>query len=158
MINENADASASHMTPMNDLWECCEKTFAELRIYPGDLKPSTVSDILHLKPTHFVDVGEPIIGTRAIGRINGWFLSSEAFVHSRDLRAHLDWLLLALRDSVDELRRLQRMMGVRMYVYCSWWSRCGECGPTLWPAQMEKLVLLNLECSFSFIYTGEDKP
>ena len=154
MTDENENTDTSYATPLNDRWECCERTYAELRIYPGHIKPATVSDILGLEPTELVVIGEPIIGTSAIGKHNGWFLSSESFVDSKDLRAHLDWLLMMLQESVEGLRKLQNTIGVSIYVYCAWWSRCGECGPTLWPKQMRQLALLNLECSFSFIYTG----
>ena len=52
---------------------------------------------------------------------------------------------------------LQEMEGVRMGVDCIWWSAYGDGGPTLWPEQMHLLADLNLECSFSVSFFGDDE-
>ena len=128
-----------------------------MRIYTGDMKPSEVTEILGIKPTEWVEKGLPIVGIKAIGKINGWFLSSESFVDSKDLRRHLDWLTAKLASSVDGLRKLQKTKDVQMSVNCIWWSRYGGGGPTLWPEQMRNLAELNLECSFDFAFYGSEE-
>jgi len=143
---------------MDDEYETCERTCAELRIYCGAMHPSAVSNLLGTKPTSQVVLGEPIISLRKvpIGKLNGWFLSSEGNVESKDIRRHLDWLIARLKPSSEVLRELQTKPDVRMSVNCIWWSRYGDGGPTLWPEQMRVLADLNLECSFSCAYYGDD--
>jgi hypothetical protein len=153
------DTTSSYFTPLDDFEENCERTLAKLRIYPGDTTAAEVTKLLGVPPTSSVTKGERIAtnvpGQFRTGNINGWFLSSEAFVKSKDLRRHLDWLLTKVEGSVDALKELQRRPDVRMCVCCIWWSKHGGGGPSLWPQQMHRLAALNLECSFDFQYYGE---
>ncbi len=156
MIQDNANP---HCTPLNDFEENCERTLAKLRIYPGEITAEEVTQALGMSPTSFITKGEKI-GTKVpgqfrIGKMNAWFLSSEMFVKSMDLRRHLDWLLDRVEAGAEGLSLLQQKPGVRMCISCIWWSRHGGGGPTLWPVQMRRLAALNLECSFDFQYYGE---
>jgi len=148
----------SYFTPLNDFEENCERTLATLRIYPGEMTPLEVTEVIGLTPTSSVVKGERITadtpGQFRTGKLNGWFLSSEGFVDSKYLRRHLDWLLTKLEGCANGLKELQRRSGVRMCVYCIWWSRYGGGGPNLWPAQMRSLAALDLECCFDFQYYG----
>lgn len=154
----------SRLTNVDDDYQTCERTCAVLRVYPGAILPSEVTKALGIQPTSSVVAGqrgkENSLGLARVGRINAWLLSSEPAVHSRDLRRHLDWLLDLLETGSDGLRSLQAQPGVRMSVNCVWWSRYGDGGPTLWPEQMARLALLNLECSFEFsnYSDGEEGP
>jgi len=152
---------SSHFTPMMDADENVERTCAKLLIYTGQLNPSEVTTLLGLSPTRMVVLGQRgrpnRLGRSAVGKVNGWFLSSEEFVESNDLRRHLDWLIAKLRRNPDGLRKLQAMEGVRMYVLCPWWSRRGGGGPSLWPEQMRGLADLNLECTVAFADYSEQK-
>ena len=131
-----------------------ERTCAKLLIYPGELHPSALTTLLGITPTDTVAIGERkrpnSLGRAPIGKVNGWFLSSEGRVQSNDLRRHLDWLIAKLEPSQEQLRKLQSKAGVRMYVSCPWWSRSGGGCATLWPEQMRALAALNLECTISF--------
>ncbi len=92
-----------------------------------------------------------------IANVTMWALSSESFVSSKDLRAHLDWLLERLFSSRQAVKNLQQH-GMTMSVNCPWWSRGGHGGPTLWPEQMQQLADLNLECSFDVqFYPSDDE-
>jgi hypothetical protein len=126
------------------------------------MHPSEVTKRLGLKPTHQIVLGEESppnsLGLKRVGKVNGWFLSSEEFVESKDVRRHLDWLLAKLEPNSEVLRELQAGPGVRMSVECPWWSRYGTGGPTLWPEQMRVLAALNLECSLGFAYYGPQEP
>jgi hypothetical protein len=160
MINNANQYTGSHFTPLNDSGENCERTCAVLRIYSGKTKPIEVTRLLGIEPTSYVAEGEPKpirdTGRVRIGQVNGWFLSSESKVESKDLRRHLDWLLETLISHLDALQALQMREGIRMNVNCIWWSRYGGGGPVLWPQQMSGLALLNLECSFDFQFYGQD--
>ncbi len=144
----------SRLTPLDDDYQTCERTCAVLRVYPGAMSPSEVTNVLGVQPTDSVVAGqrgkENSLGLARTGKINAWLLSSEAAVHSRDLRHHLDWLLDAVEAAAAELKSLQAQPGVRMSVNCIWWSRYGDGGPAIWPEQMARLAQLNLECSFEF--------
>jgi hypothetical protein len=153
MANEQ-DIVLSRFTPINDDNKSCARTCAELRIYSGDIHPLTVTHLLGISPTSVVAKGEKSppnsLGRSRVGKINGWFLSSEPNVQSKDLRRHLDWLMKQLWPASDALRALQAVPGIRMYVYCPWWSEDGGGGPALWPEQMKMLAELNLECTIDF--------
>lgn len=88
--------------------------------------------------------------------MNGWFLSSEDYVKSLDVRRHLDWLLMRLTPKREELLSIQHEPGMRMAVICVWHSRSGTGGPVLWPEQMSQLADLNLECGFDIYFFEDD--
>jgi Domain of unknown function (DUF4279) len=146
--------TASRFTQLDDANASCERTSAELVIYSGDLHPSRVTELLGLSPTRTVATGEKSPsnsrGLVRVGTLNGWFLSSEEHVSSKDLRRHIDWLIAQLRPHASSLGALQQASEVRMYVQCPWWSRTGGGGPSLWPQQMRGLADLNLECTIDF--------
>jgi hypothetical protein len=153
---------ASRQTPVNDAYPTCKRTVAELRIYGGALDPHAIAAHLGVQPSGTQMKGEVRAGFRGrevTARIGGWFLSSEEWVSSKDLRRHLDWLLDRLMPAKPALLALQQEEGIAMGVNCIWWSAFGEGGPTLWPEQMRLLAELNLECSFdvSFLEVKEDE-
>jgi hypothetical protein len=152
----------SRMTAVDPDYGTCERTCAQLRIYSGSMPPAEVTRILGISPTGTVTFGEVSppnsLGRTRTGKVNGWFLSSEQAVASRDLRNHLDWLVAMVSPAQLGLQTPQDTPGVKMYVACVWWSKEGGGGPTLWPEQMSGLARLNLECSFDFQYYGEDDP
>lgn len=149
-----ANEIASRFTLVDDADASCERTCAELIIYSGELLPSRVTELLGLSPTRTVATGEKSPpnsrGLVRIGILNGWFLSSEEHLDSKDLRRHIDWLIAQLRPHASSLRALQQTSGVRMYVRCPWWSKGGGGGPSLWPEQMRGLADLDLECTIAF--------
>ncbi len=155
------NSTRSYFTPLNEADENCERTLATLRIYPGEINIQEVTEALGISPTSSVTKSERIPthvpGQFRTGKLNGWFLSSEGLVESKDLRSHLDWLLVKLEARAAGLNMLQRRPGVRMCVYCIWWSRHGGGGPSLWPEQMRKPAALDLECTFDFQYYGDDQ-
>lgn len=154
------DPTAARRTPVDDKYPTCERTCAELLIYPGAISPDEVSNRLRLPPTSQQLKGEQrtnSIGRTRTIRVNGWFLSSERAVQSMDLRRHLDWLLDQLEPAAEAIRGLQDESGMRMGVNCIWWSKAGQGGPTLWPEQMGRLAALNLECTFDISFFGDDE-
>ena len=150
---------SSLRTPVNDEYGSCERTYAELRVYSGEMAPGDVTTILGIPPTSSIGLGEEkppnSIGRSIVGKLNGWFLSSESAVESKDLRRHLDWLIFKLSPLAPRLHTLQETPGVKISVNCVWWSAGGGGGPTLWPEQMRRLADLNLECSFDFADYGD---
>jgi hypothetical protein len=134
----------------------CERTYATLRIYPESLDPSEVTARLGIEPTAWQRRGETRRPGSRPAKLNGWFLTSERAVDSRDVRKHLDWLLGRVGPRADALLALQAN-GCRMDVSCLWVSASGHGGPSVLPAQMRELARLNLELWFDvYLGSGQD--
>jgi hypothetical protein len=154
-FSEQADEKLrSRFTPVNDADDAVDRTCAQLCIYSGEIQASKVTELMCLSPSRTVTKGEASApnsrGLVRVRTLNGWFLSSEEHVQSKDLRRHLDWVVSQLQPHAEALRFLQQQPNVRMYVSCPWWARHGGGGPSLWPEQMRALADLNLECSIGF--------
>jgi len=150
---------SAYLTPVDKFYPTCERTHAVLRIHCGQLSPIRVTEILGLEPTESVKkgvAGKPNkLGLSPIGKVNLWMLDSEGHVDSLDLRDHIDWLLDRIESSSSNLLAL-RAQGVVMDVWTIWWSKNGDGGPTIWPSQMRRLALLDLELSIGFSFYGND--
>jgi len=150
---------ASRRIPVNDDYQTCERTYAELRVYGNELDPKIITEILGVTPSSIQKKGEKrtnSFGRTVVFKTGGWFLSSEGRVQSKDVRRHLDWLLEQLVPVKDQLSNIQETSGITMNVYCIWWST-GDGGPTLWPEQMRSLADLNLECAFDISFYGDEE-
>lgn len=149
----------SRLTPINRNYETCEECRVKLTVYPEHVHPDEITRILQLEPTKKNIIGTKITNSHGRTReitIAGWFLSSEQYVQSKDIRDHLDWLLSKVLLSKNGLIQLQNIEGIKMGIDCVWWSK-GSGGPTLWPEQMKVMADLNLECSFDFYFFGEEE-
>jgi hypothetical protein len=139
--------------PMYDEeYATCFRTYATLRVYPGDIDPAAITDRLGIEPSSWQRRGE--LTQRSglppkIASINGWFLTSKDEIASRDSRRHIDWLLDRLTPKADALRSLQQQ-GCRLDVSCYWVSQSGHGGPTIPPGQMRRLAELDLMLWFDF--------
>jgi len=150
----------SRRTSYDDEYPTCEFTYAELRVYPDKLDPISITRYLGVTPTSTVTKGERSInslGRERIAKRNGWFLSSEGHVSSKDVRRHLDWLLDKLEPISNRLKELQEQPEVKMSIECIWWSAYGQGGPTLWPEQMKRMAEMNLECGFDVSFFGGEE-
>lgn len=78
--------------------------------------------------------------------MNG-YLSTKDVIASKDVRRHVDWILVRLDGKDDALRSL-RAEGHRMDVFCYWLSASGHGGPMLSPAIMRRLGQLEIEIGF----------
>lgn len=151
---------ASRRTPINDNYSTCEMTYAQLRIYGDDLDPEIITKNLGLTPSSSQKKGEErenSLGRKLVFKLGGWFLSSEGFIQSKDVRRHLDWLLQKLNPAKGSLLEIQKTTGLTMDVNCIWWSAFAQGGPTLWPEQMRILAELNLECNFDISFYEDNK-
>ncbi|MCW2479267.1 DUF4279 domain-containing protein [Candidatus Symbiopectobacterium sp. NZEC135] len=146
---------SSRITPISPNYETCLECRVSLLIYPGTMHPDEVSAILNMEPSQKNIIGDKRINslgrTREI-KIAGWFLSSEMFVSSKDLRDHINWITAKLNPAKAGLKKLQNTPGIKMTLSCVWWSSLGHSGPVLWPEQMKALADLDLECSFDIYF------
>jgi hypothetical protein len=130
----------------------CKRTYAILRIYPGDLDPTEVTQRLGIEPTlcqwqgKLRHPGKPA----HIASLNGWFLSSKDAVDSNDSRHHIDWILQQLVPCSEALKELQAM-GARTDLFCFWESVDGHSGPVMSPQQIQKIADLELDCGYEVL-------
>ena len=142
--------NSNRTTPPNDGYPSCDRTCAELRIYPAARDVVDVSAIMCLSPTESGNAGEvrsTLNGKSRTVKKTHWVLSSEQYVTSKDLRTHLDWLLRKVSQSTAGLANLSQD-GTKISIICIWWSATGQGGPTLWPEQLRGLADLGLEVGF----------
>jgi Domain of unknown function (DUF4279) len=134
----------------------CERCYATLCVYTGDLAPTRVTKGLGVDPSCIAVKGERVhIASERINEVNGWFLSSNGVVDSRDLRDHLDWLFDRIECHKDGAATL-RELGCVFLVSCYWLSREGHGGPILSAQQLKALVELESEIWLDVYFLGEE--
>ena len=91
-------------------------------------------------------------GREVTEQANAFFVQSEEFVRSRDLRRHVDWVLDRVAGSEEAIRSLWQHGDVQASLTCNWWSADGRGGPRLRAEQLAALADLDLEIGFSFAH------
>lgn len=124
-----------------DDYPSCSRTYATLLIYPKGQHPDEITKTLGMHPTRISVKGDGPLGRK---RVNGWFLSSQEIVESKDSRRHIDWLLDQIDPISLKITELQNS-GARIKISCFWESISGNGGPTLSPKQMKRLASYNIE-------------
>jgi hypothetical protein len=156
-MNLHSVSFSARGTAINHDYPTCERTCAELRIYPDGISVEDVSTALRLTPTRACNAGDAISGRSGRERKaprSMWYLSSEDNVESMDLRVHLDWILDRLESKGEYLEKLSYCGTTKIYLTCIWWSASGHGGPTLWPEQMRRIANLGLELGFEIQFHG----
>lgn len=126
----------------DDEFPTCKETYATLRIFSDTLSPTEITTALGVVPSQSFAKGDEIQPGRQ-RRFNGWLLTTEGSLTSRDTRRHIDSLLLKLRDSASGLAAV-RSQGAEIDL-CCFWASTGQGGPLLSPHQMKELVRLDIE-------------
>ncbi|WP_324723287.1 DUF4279 domain-containing protein [Lelliottia sp. JS-SCA-14] len=158
--NEIMSTSDSMMTPVAHDYSTCSECYTELSIYTGNTHPQEITRLLGIKPTQVNVLGDKIVNSRGKTReikLAGWFLSSKTQVNSKDLREHIDWILMLLSPVKVGLSEVQHINGVKITLRCTWRSKFDHGGPVLWPHQMAGMAELGLECSFDIYFDDEDE-
>lgn len=120
----------------------CSKTYATLRIYHDKITPEEITQSLDILPTDCQLKNEKI-------KFNGWFLSSEKMVKSKDCREHIDNILNDIILKKEVIQNLIKQ-GALINMSCFWLSKNGQGGPTLSSNQCEKLSELKIDIWFDF--------
>lgn len=145
----------SRITPVSSDYETCAECYVKLMIYPGEMHPDEITNVMQVRPTLINVAGEKVTNSRGLTREvkdSGWFLSTEGYVLSKDLRDHIDWVVEKISPHSESLRAVQKIDGVKVTLKCVWFSLLGHSGPVLWPEQMRALADLDLECSFDIYF------
>jgi len=136
-----------------DEYATCEGCSARLMIYSETVTREQITSLLGFGPTHGRAKGEPFNSrpTSARAKWHMWFYETAALVPSFDIRRHVDHVLERLDGRDEALARLRAEPGISIRVSCTWWSRYGHGGPTLWPRQLRALGDLELALEFEFL-------
>ena len=127
----------------NDNYETCSETYVTLRIYSDTKNPNELTEYLGIEPS---EIQVKTQKNRLI-ELNGWFLSSEGKVNSKDIRRHIDFLADKLLPIASKIKILIKE-GLKIDISCYWVSESGQGGPTLSPQQLTKLANLGIELWF----------
>lgn len=142
-----------YRTSYNHEWQTCGECYAVFSIYSQSMSPDKISHILQLNSTEQHMQGEDVPtpwGKTVKSPQSCWFLSSQNKLHSKDLRAHLQWLLDIIQPISFNIKTLQEVSDIQMHIKCIWISRYGDGGPSLWPEQLQQMAFLGLPCYFDF--------
>lgn len=129
----------------DDKYSSCKRTYATLGVYPGKIQPEEITTKLKVQPSDIVHKGDLASEkTNRKFKLNGWFLSTQGLIKSRDPRRHIDWIIEKIKNRRTVIRKLQSE-GVQMSIVCFWAPRGYSVGPTISPHQMVELAKLNIE-------------
>jgi len=151
----------------DDHYSGCLRTYATLRIYPGEIHPQEVSARLQIAPSKFWVRDETLAaipgqksaqkatsGTKAgpgAKAMHGWFLTTHGKLDSRDSRRHIDMLLEPLLPVAVELASLQQQ-GATVDIICFWHAAPQQGGPALSPRQLRTLSDLNIAIAWNIFH------
>lgn len=132
----------------NDNYETCSKTYVTLRIYCDNLPPEKLTEYLGIRPSETLTKRQKNeLRTNKLIERNGWFLTTENLLESKDNRRHIDYLTDKLIPIKDKLKSLIED-GTQVDISCFWQSESGHGGPTLSQQQLSKLADLGIELWF----------
>lgn len=142
----------------DDNYAGCLRTYATLRIYPGEIHPDDVTARLGITPSKFWLRDEALAANPAqkaspgAKTMHGWFLTTHGKLASKDTRRHIDLLLTPLLEVAGEVQQLQRQ-GAAMDIICFWHAAPLQGGPALAPRQLLMLSQLNIAIAWN-IFVG----
>lgn len=132
----------------NDYYETCSKTYVTLRIYSDKINSKKITEYLNIEPTKVFDKKDYSKNDLSSKKeFNGWFLSSEGVIDSKDFRRHLDYLLDILLPHKLKIKKIASD-SVKIDFCCYWKSKDGHGGPTISSNQFLKLSELEIELWF----------
>lgn len=124
----------------------CESCFVTLCIYHDNISSDEVTEMLLMQPSKQRKIGE-LLGMGIFVKRNGWFLSTEDLVDSRDIRAHIWDLILKISEKNDVIANLIGF-GHEIIMSCYWDSASGNGGPILDAKTMAALSFLGIDLHF----------
>ncbi len=118
----------------------CSRTYASLRVYHASAEPEVVTEILQINPDCIQKKGEKALLGKKRPK-SGWILSTKDkrnVSRSKDLRAHIEWLLNKIGSKHTEIQKLSKL-GYEMWIFCFWGSKFGNGGPILDHGLLKKI-------------------
>lgn len=131
----------------------CTRTYSTLRIFSDEVDPEKISKTLGLEPTYSFRTGDAYSVCKLTRKYNGWLLSTESSLDSKDTEDHIGFILAKLDGNADAVAGLQAA-GCELDIF-SFWTSNGQGGPSLTAEQM--LILGNLGIPVSWeVYADEE--
>jgi Domain of unknown function (DUF4279) len=131
------------MNSYDDDYPTCKKTYTTLRIFSESISPQKITTLFGIDPTDSFVKDDAIGKCSAKQKQNGWFLSTETKVLSKDFRRHLDWIISVIIDYDDAVKNLH-LNGAEIDISCYWVSM-GQGGPAMSCQQMKQLGHLGID-------------
>lgn len=128
----------------------CSRTYATLCIYHDSMDTNEVTKILKLKPDHVTKIGDYLRKDKSI-KIAGWFLGTQDILDSRDMRAHVEWLLAKLNRKKKAMQILSKM-GFTTRISIFWESSSGNGGPIIDNELAVKLAKYDIDLYFDIYF------
>jgi len=127
-----------------DEYSACSRTYATLCLYHPEESPIIPTSILDISPDRTIEEGAPK---------NGWFLSTQNRIQSRDIRRHIVSLLTKTPDFGNKLNEI-RLRKWDAHLDCFWESASGNGGPILDHKFISFVSSYNLDLTFD-IWFGD---
>lgn len=128
-----------------------KRVHAMLRLFHFDLDPVMLTALFNVEPTQSHKRGDQRFGKG--GRVyspyskGSWILDSESHVKSKDVNAHIQWLLDQMAGNSGAIHRLQDD-GYFTDVMCGWHAQCDNTCPALSTETIRRLATFRLSCWF----------
>lgn len=135
-------------------FKSCSRTYSTLSIYHSSADPHLITDILQIVPDRTNLAGEKLASKR-ISKNSGWFLSTLDKVDSKDLRAHLEYLLQIVIPKVEQIKELIASE-YKLAIWCFWESANGNGGPIIDHELMKSLSLVPIDLYFDIYFPGRN--
>lgn len=127
----------------------CSRTYVTLCIYHKVFPPEKVTEILKISPDETQQIEG--VNLRGVSKpFSGWFLGTNGkknISQSKDMRAHVAWLLEKLEPKKSALRKLSNL-DYEMRLFCFWESSSGNGGPELDHDFLKKLSEFPFDLGF----------
>ncbi|NEV65329.1 DUF4279 domain-containing protein [Thiorhodococcus minor] len=104
--------------------------------------PDDISVALGIEPTRTI-----LKKKKTRIKKNAWFLSTQDFVDSRDLRRHLFFVAERINKKIDALSLLKNC-GWNAMLHCYWESREGNGGPILDVTTLKVIAKMEIDLHF----------
>ena len=133
----------------------CVRTYVTLAIYSESRDVRSLTRALGVRPSRSITAGQPIssLGSQRNAKWNGWFFSSRRKCLSRDLRAHLDFVLDRIAPAKGTIERLLEQ-GCEAHLSIFWESAAGNGGPLLDHRIITRLAEFPLELHFDIWFAS----
>lgn len=132
--------------------QTCGECYAVFSIYSKSISPDKISHILQLNSTEQYMQGEDVStpwGKTVKSPQSCWFLSSQNKLHSKDLRAHLQWLLDIIQPISFNIKRCKRSRIYKCILSASGFP-VTERGAIFMAGAVAANGILGLPCYFDF--------
>jgi len=86
----------SRITLVSPEFKACAECYVKLMIYPGGMSLEEITRLMTVVLTPIDVAGSSVANSRGVTRRvkeSGWFLSTEGYFLSKDIREHVDWLV-----------------------------------------------------------------